>query len=133
MGKYQKNVDQIPKGGKMDQEDNEIDRSQLELSGYDTDVSKAEYIVEELRMQILDGRLPERTKLPSERELSEQFSVSRMTARRALQILEGEGLVMRYPVRGTFVGGMHERLHQHHGEETSTASKDFSRCTSSSF
>jgi GntR family transcriptional regulator len=46
-----------------------------------------------------------------------------MTARRALQILEGEGLVTRYPVRGTFVGGMHERLHQHHGEETPTESE----------
>jgi GntR family transcriptional regulator len=107
----------------MDQEDNEMNKSQSELPGYDTDVGKAEYIVEELKMQILDGRLPERTKLPSERELSEQFVVSRMTARRALQILEGEGLVTRYPVRGTFVGGMHERLHQHHGEETPTESE----------
>nr|HET6905285.1 GntR family transcriptional regulator [Ktedonobacteraceae bacterium] len=106
----------------MDQEDNEIDKHQSELPGYDTDVSKAEYIVEELKLQILDGRLTERTKLPSERELSEQFRVSRMTARRALQMLEGEGLVTRYPVRGTFVGAMHERLRQHHGEETSTAS-----------
>ncbi len=106
----------------MDQEDNEMPKGQPELAGYDTDVSKAENIVEELKAQILDGRLPERTRLPSERELSEQFGVSRMTARRALQLLEGEGLVTRYPVRGTFVGGMHERLLQHHGEETPTES-----------
>lgn len=107
----------------MDQEDNEMSKGQPELAGYDTDVSKAENIVEELKSQILDGRLPERKKLPSERELSEQFGVSRMTARRALQILEGEGFVTRYPVRGTFVGGMHERLHQHHGEEIPTESE----------
>ena len=72
------------------------------------ETGKADYIVEELKAQILEGKLPERTKLPSERELSEQYNVSRMTARRALQMLEGEGLVTRHPVRGTFVGGIRE-------------------------
>lgn len=79
------------------------------------ETGKADYIVEELKAQILEGKLPERTKLPSERELSEQYDVSRMTARRALQILEGEGLVTRHPVRGTFVSGIRERQHEHHG------------------
>lgn len=79
------------------------------------ETGKADYIVEELKAQILEGKRPERTKLPSERELSEQYNVSRMTARRALQILEGEGLVTRHPVRGTFVSGIRERKHEHHG------------------
>lgn len=43
------------------------------------------------------------TRLPSESELCEQFEVSRMTARAALQILDHEGLIVRKRGRGTFV------------------------------
>lgn len=81
------------------------------------ETGKADYIVEELKAQIHEGKLREREKLPSERELSDQYGVSRMTARRALQMLEGEGLVTRYPVRGTFVSGIRERQREHHGAE----------------
>lgn len=81
---------------------------------------KAEYIMEKLKAQILEGNLPEKAKLPSERILSQQYNVSRMTARRALQMLEGEGLVTRHPVRGTFVGGIRERLYDHSKGERNT-------------
>lgn len=49
--------------------------------------------------------------LPSETELSEQFSVSRMTARHAVQNLAAEGLVERRRGSGTFVARppMHRR------------------------
>src|ERR1700680_1274621 len=84
-------------------------------STYEGESGKAEYILDELKAQIQVGKLTEQEKLPSERDLSQKYGVSRMTARRALQMLEGEGLVTRHPVRGTFVGGIRERLHEHHG------------------
>ena len=60
-------------------------------------------IAAELRERILDEHLAPHTLVPSERELSEQFEVSRMTARQALMLLESEGYVYRRPPRGTFV------------------------------
>ena len=60
-------------------------------------------IATELRERILDEHLAPHTLVPSERELSEQFGVSRMTARQALMLLESEGHVYRRPPRGTFV------------------------------
>src|ERR1700694_2161105 len=84
-------------------------------SAYEGESGKAEYILDELKAQIQVGKLVGQAKLPSERELSQKYRVSRMTARRALQMLEGEGLVTRHPVRGTFVGGIRERLHERHG------------------
>lgn len=42
-------------------------------------------------------------RLPSDTELAEAFSVSRMTARQAVQVVEREGLLVREQGRGTFV------------------------------
>jgi len=41
--------------------------------------------------------------IPSENRLAERFGVSRMTARRALDELERDGAVERFPGKGTFV------------------------------
>lgn len=60
-------------------------------------------IAGELRKRILGNQLAPHTLLPSERELSEQHGVSRMTARHALALLESEGYVYRKRPRGTFV------------------------------
>lgn len=56
-----------------------------------------------LRREILSGELPPGSPLPSEESLGQEFSVSRITVRRALSILEDDGLIVRQRGRGTFV------------------------------
>ncbi len=67
--------------------------------------TKAAYldIKEQLIKQINDGKYLENESLPSERVLSIEFKVSRMTARRAIDELEKEGFVERIERKGTFV------------------------------
>lgn len=60
-------------------------------------------IAASLRDRIELDELAPHTLLPSERELCDEFGVSRMTARHALTLLENEGAVYRRPPRGTFV------------------------------
>ena len=52
-----------------------------------------------LREQLADGRFS--AGLPGELALMQQFSVARVTVRRALEQLAGEGLITRRPGRGT--------------------------------
>lgn len=56
-----------------------------------------------LRQQIATGKLRPGDRVPSESQLSEQYDVSPMTARRALTLLLDEGLVTATRGRGTFV------------------------------
>ncbi|MGL5758545.1 UTRA domain-containing protein [Plesiomonas sp.] len=60
-------------------------------------------ITHSLRQQIIDGVLSQGQKLPSERELSELFSTTRITLKEALIVLETEGLIYREERRGWFV------------------------------
>lgn len=55
-----------------------------------------------LRQNIDDGKYPPDRPMPSEPELTEMFSVSRITIRRALDRLQSEGRVARWRGRGTF-------------------------------
>lgn len=52
-----------------------------------------------LREQLQEGRFD--GGLPGELALMTQFSVSRVTVRRALELLQGEGMISREPGRGT--------------------------------
>ena len=56
-----------------------------------------------LRGQIERGELVPRQPLPSESYLVGNYGVSRGTARRAVQVLRDEGLVVTIPQRGTYV------------------------------
>lgn len=56
-----------------------------------------------IRSEILAGRFKVGDRLPPERELAEQYGVSRMTARQALQGLVHEGYLFRQSGRGTFI------------------------------
>src|SRR5215218_5808243 len=58
-------------------------------------------IVDQIRAVILGGKLPKGGRLPPERELAEQFSVSRVTVRDGLRALEAMGLIeVRVGARG---------------------------------
>ncbi len=60
-------------------------------------------IREQLRQLILSGQLNPGDILPTEMEICTECSVSRMTARQALNQLSNEGLVTRHRGKGTFV------------------------------
>ena len=62
-----------------------------------------EQIVEQIERRILSGELRSGDRLPSERELGEQFHVSRTAVREAMKTLAQKGLVDMRPGRGTMV------------------------------
>jgi DNA-binding LacI/PurR family transcriptional regulator len=60
-------------------------------------------VYDALRARIIDGTYAVGDKLPSEAELSEEYSVSSITVKRALDLLRTDGLIVRRPRLGTFV------------------------------
>jgi len=88
-----------------------------------------QYICENIE----SGEWPQNAKVPSENELTQQFDVSRMTARRALQELTEQGILVRSQGSGTFVATfksqsslleirnisdeISERGHKHHAKQ----------------
>ncbi|HYA64181.1 MAG TPA: FadR/GntR family transcriptional regulator [Candidatus Sulfotelmatobacter sp.] len=62
-----------------------------------------ELIVQQVEESIHKGELKAGDQLPPERELADQFGVSRTAVREAVKALREKGLVEAYPGRGTFI------------------------------
>ncbi len=62
-----------------------------------------EVIIEQIKDLIIEKKLQPGDKLPAERELSEQFSVSRASVREAFSALEMMGIITILPGEGSFV------------------------------
>jgi GntR family transcriptional regulator len=58
-----------------------------------------------LRARITGGEWARGEPLPSESYLQQEHGVSRVTVRKAVQVLRDEGLVITIPQRGTYVTG----------------------------
>ena len=56
-----------------------------------------------IRQQIENGTYPAHTPIPSERQIEDQYSLSRPTIRQAIDILERQGYLYRVHGKGTFV------------------------------
>lgn len=56
-----------------------------------------------IKNNIVSGQYGEGDRVPSEKELSDSFQVSRITSKKALDLLVHEGLVFRQRGKGTFV------------------------------
>ncbi len=66
-------------------------------------LTKHRQIIEALMMGIQEGRLKPYDRLPSEKELSEQWQASRSTVRKAMDQLSDRGRIFRVPGKGSFV------------------------------
>jgi GntR family transcriptional repressor for pyruvate dehydrogenase complex len=70
-----------------------------------------EQIAEQIEQRILSGELRQGDRLPTERDLAEQFQASRTAVREAMKILAQRGLIEMRPGRGTIViDGAHQAL-----------------------
>jgi len=58
----------------------------------------------QIRQMIEGGDLPADGRLPAERDLCARLGLGRRTVRRALEVLEAEGLIWRRQGKGTFAG-----------------------------
>jgi len=64
---------------------------------------KFKAVFAQLQLKIISGQWPEGYKIPTEMELCEYFEVSRVTVRRALDGLVGQGYLTRTRGRGSYV------------------------------
>ncbi|MFB5189546.1 GntR family transcriptional regulator [Alicyclobacillus fastidiosus] len=74
-------------------------------------------IYESIRSRILSSEFSAGKQLPTEKQLSESLHVSRITVHRALQKLAQQGVILRYPGKGSFVSDdAVEILNRHSGD-----------------
>ncbi len=77
--------------------------SSIETIDRDNPTPMYRQIRQDLESQMLSGKLPLGAQVPTEQLLCEQYGVSRITARRALEDLRKSGIIERIPGRGSFV------------------------------
>ncbi|PWU67283.1 GntR family transcriptional regulator [Gracilibacillus dipsosauri] len=80
-------------------------------------------LYENIKKDIVSGVYKEGDRVPSEKELSQQYGVSRITTKKALELLAGDDLITRQPGRGSFVkrasGFNHKmKVNNQKGEQT---------------
>jgi GntR family transcriptional regulator len=66
-----------------------------------------------LKAQIVAGVFAPNTSLPSEREMCEQYNISRTTVREALHQLEKDGLIQRHAGKGIYVADNQQKMAIH--------------------
>ncbi|MFC5652491.1 GntR family transcriptional regulator [Paenibacillus solisilvae] len=69
---------------------------------------------------IIEGKYGENGRIPTENELMEKFSVSRITVKNALNLLAQEGWIYRIPGRGSFVNDKEMSIKQKLAEHESS-------------
>ncbi len=69
-----------------------------------------EQIVEQVKMNILKGKLEQGMPLPSVRNLSKDLRISALTVKKAYDALEQEGFVVTVHGKGSFVAGVNQNL-----------------------
>ena len=65
-------------------------------------------VKDDIRAAIESGKYKTNEKIPPEPELSAEYSVSRITVRRAVEELCAEGYLVKMQGRGTFVHNIHK-------------------------
>ncbi len=78
----------------------QIDKKQAVATGQGA-MPYYEHLANVLRVEIVDADQGQTVRLPTERELGRLHGTSRVTIRKAMDILEREGLIERAPSRGT--------------------------------
>lgn len=65
--------------------------------------TRYEDVANQLRAAIKAGEFPSDVRLPGEPVLAERFGTARITVRKALEVLQQEGLIVVVPSKGRFV------------------------------
>ena len=66
-------------------------------------MNKYEIIAVDIREDILNGIYKPNERLPFEKEICDKYDVSKMTVKKALDLLVSEGLIVKRRGSGTFI------------------------------
>ncbi|GGO58401.1 GntR family transcriptional regulator [Streptomyces daqingensis] len=66
-------------------------------------MARYQRVADSIRERIAQGLLSVGDQLPTEPELANEYALSRLTVRRALDVLQAEGLIEKFHGRGSFV------------------------------